>query len=79
MASFKPWAMTQNLTERSDADLVVMLKSIAELGYKTRRIEKVPTSRQFIRKLRPEAQLAITQLKGGGANAQHTDEELVGD
>lgn len=79
MASFKPWAMTQNLAERSDADLLTLLKSITVIDWKTRRINKVPTSRQYIKKLRPEAQLAIDQLKGGAHGPQPTDDKLVGD
>lgn len=80
MASFKPWAETQGIHDRSDGDLVAMLKSSFILGWKTVRDKatKKPTSQRWIKGVKPETVMAF-DMKGDISDAADSDAELVGD
>lgn len=79
LASFKPWAETQSLPERSDADLLTMIKGSFELGWKTIRVNKKPTSRRTLKRIRPETLAALAQFEGDHSGTEHLGSELVGD
>ena len=64
MASFKPWAEQQGMHDRSDGDLLAMMKTNFDLGWKTQRVNGKPTSRRVIKNLKPETIMALNQLKG---------------
>lgn len=64
LVSFKPWAQNQGLSERTDGDIVAMLKSSMDLGWKTKRIDGVPKNQRVIKALRPETELALQQMDG---------------
>lgn len=65
LASFKPWSQDQGLPERGDGDILNMMKTSFEIGWKTRRRSGAkPSSERAIKSLKPETLLAITQLKG---------------
>lgn len=64
LVSFKPWAQNQGLSERTDGDILVMLKSSMELGWKTKRVDGVPKNQRVIKALRPETELALQQMEG---------------
>jgi phage/plasmid-associated DNA primase len=77
--SFKPWCETQKIDDRTDAELVEMLKASFEIGWKTKRIDGKPKNVRMIKGLRPETLLALEQLKGGDSGDTDSNEELVGD
>ncbi len=79
MNSFKPWCESQKLDERSDAELIQMLKSSFDIGWKSKRVNGTPTSIRTIKQLRIETKLALEQMKGGTSGDSDSDEELVGD
>lgn len=69
MASFKPWAEQQGMHERSDGDLLSMLKISFELGWKSvREAGGKPTSKRVIKSLKKETEMALELLKGGAAD-----------
>lgn len=78
MASFRPWAETQNMPERTDAHLLSMMKQSFDIGRKTIRVNGKPTSRRFIRALREETLAALQQMEGDTNDVEDFDEELVG-
>ena len=63
-ASFKPWLESQGQHERSDGDMLAMLKTAFELGWKTVRVNGKPTSKRAIKSVRPETLLALEQMRG---------------
>ena len=77
--SFKPWCETQKIDDRTDAELVEMLKASFEIGWKTKRVDGKPKNVRMIKGLRPETLLALEQLKGGDSGDTDSNEELVGD
>ena len=79
LASFKPWADSQGIAERSDADLLLMMKTAFDIGWKTIRENGTPRNKRVIKKIKPEVLLMLQQLKGGSNGATDLDEELVGD
>jgi putative DNA primase/helicase len=64
--SFKPWAEQQGLHDRTDGDLLSLIKQSFELGWKTVRDPntKIPSSKRVIKALKPETVMALNQLKG---------------
>lgn len=62
--SFKPWASNQGLHERTDGDIITMLKQSMDLGWKTQRVDGVPKNQRVIKALRPETELALQQMDG---------------
>ena len=76
-ASFKPWLESQGQHERSDGDMLGMLKTAFEIGWKTVRVNGRPTSQRRIKSVRPETLLALEQMKG--ALDDDAVEEAVGD
>lgn len=66
LAAFKPWAMDQNMHERSDGDLISMLKTAFDVGFTTTRdpVTNKPTSTRMLKKLKPETMIALAQLEG---------------
>jgi putative DNA primase/helicase len=81
LASFKPWAQAQNLAERSDSDLLSMMKTSFDLGWKTiRGADKKPASKRVIKAIRPETLMALEQLKGSEENGSNEpDDEGTGE
>ena len=79
LASYKPWAETQKFEERNDAEILTMMKSSFDIGWKTFRENKVPKNHRTIKGIKPETALALDQLKGEDDGAEHLSEELVGD
>lgn len=78
--SFEPWCSAQNMGDRTTADLVVMIKSAFDVGWKTVREGGTPKNRKTIRGLKPETRMALDEMKqGGDTDAQPVQEELVGD
>jgi hypothetical protein len=78
--AFKPWADGQNLGERSDGDLVMLMKSVFVIDSKTRNLNGKRGRQKYIQQLRPEAELLYTQLKGVTPNGTGLlEEEVVGD
>ena len=75
LASFKPWAQTQNLQDRSDGDLTLMMQSHFDIGWK--KLKGV--NRKRIKAIRPETLMALEQMKGQDNGTQLSGEELVGD
>ena len=62
--SFKPWATTQGIADRSDGDIISLLGSVFDVGWKTKRLNGKPTNVRTIRGLKPEAKALLTTLKG---------------
>lgn len=80
LASFKPWAESQNMQDRSDGDFLALLKTSFDIGWKTTRINGKPKNQKVIKKLKPETKMALEQMKGDSTNDTQTlDPELVGD
>lgn len=81
LASFKPWAMDQNLGERSDGDLLQLGKVAFDIRWKAKRdpATKTVKNRKVIKALRPETLQALEQMKGEPDGTEHPDAELVGD
>jgi len=77
LGSFKPWAMSQHLPDRGDGDLLTMMKTVFNIGWKTFRVEKVPTSKRTIKSLRPETILALNQMKGPADDDIREDQGTV--
>jgi len=76
LASFKPWAEQQGVHDRSDGDLLAMMKTSFKLGWKTSRVNGKPTSRRVIQGLQPEVTMALKQLEAPDALA---GQAVVGD
>ena len=76
-ASFKPWLESQGQHERSDGDMLGMLKTAFDIGWKTVRVNGRPTSQRRIKSVRPETLLALEQMKG--VLDDDAVEEAVGD
>ena len=77
--AFKPWTDNQGMQERSDGDLVALMKSAFIIGSKTRNKGGKRSTQRFIKSLRPETELVYEQLKGANGGTQLREEELVGD
>lgn len=76
MASFKPWISTQNISERSDSDLLVMVKNSAVTGSGLLNGRRVP----IIKSLKPETLEALKQLRGEDPDESgNSDTTVVGD
>lgn len=65
MASFKPWLETQGQHERSDGDILTMLKSSFEIGWKSIRENNSVSSKRTIKRLKPETVAALEEIKKG--------------
>jgi phage/plasmid-associated DNA primase len=78
LASFKPWAETQGIRDRNDGDLLGMLKTSFILTNKITKVNGRPINQRTISGMRPETQMALTQLKGGSNEPANITEELVG-
>jgi hypothetical protein len=74
--SFKPWAQAQGMQERGDGDLLALMRTTFDIGWKTVRVNKVPTSRRTIKALRPEALMTLDQLKGPSNGKDESTQEL---
>jgi putative DNA primase/helicase len=79
LASFKPWAESQNMQDRSDGDFLLLLKSSFDIGWKTARVNGKPKNQKIIKGLRPETAAALDQMKGDIHGTEHSEDELVGD
>jgi phage/plasmid-associated DNA primase len=79
LASFKPWAESQHMQDRSDGDFLVLLKSSFDIGWKTTRVNGKPKNQKVLKSLKPETAAALEQMKGDSHGTEHIDEELVGD
>lgn len=79
MTSFKPWAEAQGMHDRSDGDVLTMMKTSFELGWKSERANGKVTNARIIKGLRPETVMALENMKGDLDGAQDPGEELVGD
>ena len=79
LASFKPWAESQNMQDRSDGDFLVLLKSSFDIGWKTTRVNGKPKNQKVLKSLKPETAAALEQMKGDTHGTEHLDDELVGD
>jgi phage/plasmid-associated DNA primase len=79
LASFKPWAESQHMQDRSDGDFLLLLKSSFDIGWKTSRVNGKPKNQKVIKSLKPETLAALEQMKGDSHGTEHTNEELVGD
>jgi phage/plasmid-associated DNA primase len=79
LASFKPWAESQNMQDRSDGDFLLLLKSSFDIGWKTTRVNGKPKNQKVLKGLKPETQAALELMKGDSHGTEHPDEELVGD
>lgn len=77
--SFKPWAETQGMQERSDGDLVNLMKSAFIVTSKTRNQKGKRSTQRFVKELRPETQMVYEQLKGANSGTGVREEEVVGD
>jgi phage/plasmid-associated DNA primase len=79
LASFKPWAESQNMQDRSDGDFLLLLKSSFDIGWKTTRVNGKPKNQKVLKGLKPETAAALEQMKGDTHGTEHIEEELVGD
>jgi hypothetical protein len=79
LASFKPWAESQNMQDRSDGDFLLLLKSSFDIGWKTSRVNGKPKNQKVLKGIKPETLEALKLMKGDSHGTEHTDEELVGD
>jgi phage/plasmid-associated DNA primase len=77
--AFKPWADTQGMQERSDGDLVNLMKSAFIVASKTRNQSGKRSTQRFIKALRPETEMVYEQLKGASSGTGLHEEEVVGD
>ena len=75
LVSFKPWAQNQGLSERTDGDILAMLKSSVDVGWKTKRVDGVPKNLRTIKGLRPETELALQQMEGVPGTPEEGDSE----
>lgn len=78
LASFKPWMESQGNSERSDADLLEMMKGALNIGWKTLRIDGKPKNTRMIREVKPETLVAINQLKGEIDGSTNIESGMVG-
>jgi phage/plasmid-associated DNA primase len=74
LASFKPWAESQNMQDRSDGDFLLLLKSSFDIGWKTTRINGKPKNQKVLKGLKPETQSALEQMKGNTHGTEHIEE-----
>ena len=77
MASFKPWAETQGMHERTDGDLLTLLKTAFQIDWKTIRDQSngKPQNKRVIKGFRPETEMALQHLmKGGPSGATAANE-----
>jgi phage/plasmid-associated DNA primase len=79
LASFKPWAESQNMQDRSDGDFLLLLKSSFDIGWKTSRINGKPKNQKVLKGLKPETAAALELMKGDALGTEHLKDELVGD
>jgi phage/plasmid-associated DNA primase len=79
--SYQPWADSQHLDKRSDAEVKALLKQSFDLKWKTRRVgpEKKPTNTHMIVGVKQDTQMAIDQMRGETIGTEHLTEEVVGD
>ena len=77
--SFKPWADTQGMHERSDGDLVALMKSAFVIESKTRVRDKKRSTQRYIKSLRQETELVYQQMKGDTNGTGLQQEALVRD
>ena len=77
--SFKPWAETQGMQERSDGDLVALMKSAFVIQSKTRVRDKKRSTQRYIKSLRLETELVYEQMKGALNGTGLQQEALVRD
>ncbi|UVG34211.1 DNA helicase [Microbacterium phage Hannabella] len=77
--SFKPWAETQGMQERSDGDLVALMKSAFVIESKTRNKQGKRSTQRYIKSLRHETELVYGQIKGGTNGTGLQQEALVRD
>lgn len=78
LASFKPWAQSQGMSDRGDGDLLAMMNNSFNVGWKSQRVNGVPTNKRTIRSIRPETLKALEQLKGP-AHGLELEAPVVGD
>lgn len=74
LASFKPWAESQNMQDRSDGDFLLLLKSSFDIGWKTSRVNGKPKNQKVLKGLKPETQAALEQMKGTTHGTEHIEE-----
>ena len=79
LASFKPWADNQGMHERSDGDIVALMKSAFVVDSKTRNKAGKRSTQRYIKSLRPETELVYGQLKGAQNGTGLQQEALVRD
>lgn len=75
---FRPWLEHQGAGERSDGDLIAMVKTAFEVGWKTKRVNGKPASKRYITGMKPDTAAALHQMKGRVEDAEDRNEELVG-
>jgi len=63
--SFKPWAQTQGLPERSDGDLLALVRQSFNVKWKAKRENGKVKNRKVLGGYRPETLIAIEQITGG--------------
>ena len=78
LASFKPWAESQNMQDRSDGDFLMLLKTSFEIGWKTSRVNGKPKNQKVLKSLKPETAAALKQMKGDPNGTTDLDDKLVG-
>lgn len=64
IAAFTPWMQGQGMAERTDADVVIMLKDCFEMQWKTKRVGGKPTTLRRIIAIREATLQALELLKG---------------
>ena len=77
--AFKPWSDNQGMQERSDGDLVALMKSAFIVESKTRNQKGKRSTQRYIKALRPETEMVYNQMKGATGGTELREEELVGD
>ncbi|USH45450.1 DNA primase [Microbacterium phage DoTi] len=77
--SFKPWAETQGMQERSDGDLIGLMKTAFVIESKTRNKHGKRSTQRYIKSLRHETELVYGQIKGGNNGTGLQQEALVRD
>ena len=79
LTAFKPWLSDQGgQFERSDGDIISLLKDHFTIAWRTKRVNKKPTNRRVITSVKPETLAAIDLLKGS-IHVEDAGEGMVGE
>ena len=80
IGSFQPWAQSQKMPERTDGDILMLVKNNFVVGWKGVKVAGKVENKKRLRAVKPETQAFIDHLrKEMTSAAEDTSEELVGD